>query len=167
MNICFVIGAMKFSGAEKVLSMIAKELLENNNRVSVILLEQEYSIIGDEEGIVTYGAKANGNKISRLLHRWSYIRKNVNNYMEVLASLGLIGFILYYSVYAWELYKSYSYRRDNSCQFCFYTLVGILILEIGQITCYYPMIYVFVPLIEYIIRYKEKKGKDFYESKNC
>ena len=70
-----------------------------------------------------------------------------NNYMEVLASLGLVGFILYYGVYVWELYKSYLYRRDNSCQFCFYTLVGIMILEIGQITCYYPMIYVFVPLI--------------------
>ena len=82
-----------------------------------------------------------------------------NNYMEVLASLGLVGFILYYGVYVWELYKSYLYRRDNSCQFCFYTLVGIMILEIGQITCYYPMIYVFVPLIEYIIRYKEKKKR--------
>lgn len=90
-----------------------------------------------------------------------------NNYMEVLASLGLIGFILYYGVYVWGLCKSYLYRRDNSCQFCFYTLVGIMILEIGQITCYYPMIYVFVPLIEYIIHYKGKKGKDFYESKNC
>ena len=90
-----------------------------------------------------------------------------NNYMEVLASLGLIGFILYYGVYVWELCKSYLYRRDSSCQFCFYTLVGIMILEIGQITCYYPMIYVFVPLIEYIIRYKGKKGNDFYESKNC
>ena len=63
MNICFVIGAMKFSGAEKVLSMIAKELLGNNNRVSIILLEQEHSIIGDEEGITTYGAKANGNNV--------------------------------------------------------------------------------------------------------
>lgn len=90
-----------------------------------------------------------------------------NNYLEVLASLGLIGFILYYGVYVWELCKSYLYRRYNSCQFCFYTLVGIMILEIGQITCYYPMIYVFVPLIEYIIRFKGKKGKDFYESKNC
>ena len=91
MNICFVIGAMKFSGAEKVLSMIAKELLENNNRVSVILLEQEYSIIGDEEGIVTYGAKANGNKISRLLHRWSYIRKNVKKINpDIIISFGSV-----------------------------------------------------------------------------
>ena len=90
-----------------------------------------------------------------------------NNYMEVLASLGLVGFILYYGVYVWELCKSYLYRKENSCKFCFYTLVGIMILEVGQITCYYPMIYVFVPLIEYIIRYKGKKGKDFYESKNC
>lgn len=84
-----------------------------------------------------------------------------NNYMEVLASLGLVGFIVYYSVYIWELCKSYSYRKDNSCHFCFYTLVGIMILEIGQITCYYSMIYVFVPLIEYIIRYKGKKREGF------
>lgn len=91
MNICFVIGAMKFSGAEKVLSMIAKELLGNNNRVSIILLEQEHSIIGDEEGITTYGAKANGNKISRLLRRWSYIRKNVKKINpDIIISFGSV-----------------------------------------------------------------------------
>lgn len=91
MNICFVIGTMKFSGAEKVLSMIAKELLESNNSVSVILLEQEYSVIGDEEGIITYGAKATGNKISRLLHRWSYIRKNVKRINpDIIVSFGSV-----------------------------------------------------------------------------
>lgn len=91
MNICFVIGTMKFSGAEKVLSIIAKELLKNKNRVSVILLEQDYSIIGNEEGIITYGAKANGNKISRLLHRWSYIRKNVNKINpDIIISFGSV-----------------------------------------------------------------------------
>lgn len=91
MNICFVIGAMKYSGAEKVLSMIAKELLENGNRVSIILLEQEYSIIGDEEGITTYGAKAEGNKISRLLRRWSYIRKNVKQINpDIIISFGSV-----------------------------------------------------------------------------
>lgn len=91
MNICFVIGAMKFSGAEKVLSIIAKELLENNNSVSVILLEQEYSVIGDEDGIITYGAKASGNKISRLLHRWSYIRKNVKKINpDIIISFGSV-----------------------------------------------------------------------------
>ena len=78
MKICFVIGSMKFSGAEKVLSIIAKELLENNNEVSVILLEQDYFIRGNEDGIITYGARANGNKVNRLMRRWSYIRKDVN-----------------------------------------------------------------------------------------
>ncbi len=77
MKICFIIGSMKFSGAEKVLSIIAKGLLKKGNEVSVILLEQDYSIISNEDGIVTYGAKAQGNKFKRLFNRWSCIRKNI------------------------------------------------------------------------------------------
>lgn len=90
-----------------------------------------------------------------------------NNYIEVLTSLGFFGFAFYYAIYIWFLCKSFFLRKDIFCQFCFYTLVGIMVLEFGQITCYYPMIYVFVPLIEYIICYKEKTGIFFYESKNC
>lgn len=80
-----------------------------------------------------------------------------NNYLEILVSLGLIGVILYYYIYIWGVYKSYCYRKDSACHFCLYTLVGIMLLEIGQITCYYPMIYIFIPLMAYIIRYKRKR----------
>ena len=91
MKICFVIGSLNFSGAEKVLNIIAKELLKNNNEVSVILLEQDYSIRGNEDEIITYGAKANGNKVNRLLRRWSYIRKDVNTMKpDIIISFGSV-----------------------------------------------------------------------------
>ena len=74
-----------------------------------------------------------------------------NNYLEVLASLGLVGFITYYSLYVWGLIKSYKNRLDGKCFYCTYTLVGVLLLEMTQITCYYPMIYIFLPLMVYVL----------------
>lgn len=74
-----------------------------------------------------------------------------NNYLEVLASLGLLGFLAYYSIYIWGLIKSYKNRLDGKCFYCTYTLVGVFLLEITQVTCYYPMIYIFLPLMVYVL----------------
>lgn len=91
MKICFIIGAMRFSGAEKVLNIIAKELLEKGNQISVILLEQEYDTIRNENGVITYGAKAYGYKIKRLFSRWNYIRKNIKKINpNVIVSFGYV-----------------------------------------------------------------------------
>ena len=73
MRICFVIGAMNYSGAEKVLSIVMGELAKNGNEVAVILLEQPYEVRETVDSIKTFGAKATGNRISRLLKRWKYI----------------------------------------------------------------------------------------------
>ena len=78
MRICFVIGAMNYSGAEKVLSIVMGELAKKGNEVAVILLEQPYEVRETVDSIKTFGAKATGNRISRLLKRWKYIEKNVH-----------------------------------------------------------------------------------------
>ena len=46
MRICFVIGAMNYSGAEKVLSIVMGELAKKGNEVAVILLEQFRAFFG-------------------------------------------------------------------------------------------------------------------------
>lgn len=91
MKICFVIGSMRFSGAEKVLGIIASGLVENGHNVSTILLEQNFDVLGNENGIDTYGAKATGNKFTRLFNRWNYIRKNIKTINpDVVISFGSV-----------------------------------------------------------------------------
>lgn len=90
-HICFVIGAMKYSGAEKVLSIIATELAKRKYKVSVILLEADVNSINTENGITMYGAKANGKKLHRILSRWKNIRTIINNICpDVIVSFGFV-----------------------------------------------------------------------------
>lgn len=90
-HICFVIGAMNYSGAEKVLSIVANEFAAKRYRVSVILLEDEVGSVRSENGITTYGAKATGNKISRILTRWKNIRNVIKQLSpDVVVSFGSV-----------------------------------------------------------------------------
>lgn len=75
MRICFVIGAMNYSGAEKVLSIVMRELAKKGNEVAVILLEQPYEVRETVDSIKTFGAKATGNRISRLLKDGNILRR--------------------------------------------------------------------------------------------
>lgn len=91
MRICFVIGAMNYSGAEKVLSIVMGELAKKGNEVAVILLEQPYEVRETVDSIKTFGAKATGNRISRLLKRWKYIEKNVHEIEpDIVVSFGSV-----------------------------------------------------------------------------
>lgn len=91
MHVCFVIGAMNYSGAEKVLSIIASELAAKKYQVSVILLEDEVGSVRSDNGITTYGAKATGNKISRILTRWKNIRSVVKQLSpDVVVAFGSV-----------------------------------------------------------------------------
>lgn len=78
-----------------------------------------------------------------------------NNYAEVLASLGIIGFPIFYAMYFYGLYNSIKYRYDQLCAYCFYTLIGLMIIEIGQVTCLYPIVYMFFPI--FIIAFNKKR----------
>lgn len=90
-HICFVIGAMNYSGADKVLSIIASEFAKKGYRVSVILLEDEVGSVRSENGITTYGTKATGNKINRILKRWKNIRNVVKQLSpDVVVSFGSV-----------------------------------------------------------------------------
>ena len=91
MKVCFIIGAMNYSGAEKVLSIIMGELADQGEDISVILLEQAYGLKETLGKIKTFGAKADGSTISRLSKRWYYIRKNVQEINpDVVVSFGSV-----------------------------------------------------------------------------
>ena len=61
-----------------------------------------------------------------------------NNYIELLANLGIIGFLLYYSVFVFVLYNLFKYRhfRDSEYDICLVLVLFRLIIDFGQITYY-------------------------------
>ena len=68
-----------------------------------------------------------------------------NNYMEILSSGGIIGFISYYWIYV-KLLISYIRRRDfDDLQYCicFVLLILLLIMDYGMVSYYSKSTYVF------------------------
>lgn len=91
MRVAFVIGSLNFSGAEKVLSIVAQELYKNGNEIHVVLLEKEKGTQGNEGGIIIHGARATGNKIKRLASRWRTIRRTIKDIKpDVVVSFGSV-----------------------------------------------------------------------------
>lgn len=91
MKYCFVIGTLNYSGAEKVLSILINELIKRQNEVSIVLLEREYGNDEIVDGVLQCGAKATGKRISRLMIRWKYLRKNINSINpDVVISFGFV-----------------------------------------------------------------------------
>ena len=69
-----------------------------------------------------------------------------NNYMEILSSGGIVGFISYYWIYV-KLLISYIRRRDfDDLQYCicFVILILLLIMDYGMVSYYSKSTYVFL-----------------------
>ena len=91
MRVCFVVGKMSFSGAEKVLSIVAKSLVEQGDDVHVLLLQKEYGYYAKEENLKIHGVKPSGNKFKRVITRFSNIRKTVKGINpDVVVSFGYV-----------------------------------------------------------------------------
>lgn len=70
-----------------------------------------------------------------------------NNFVEVLASGGIVGFMIYYIIYAYILIKSAHYRKkDPVALYIFASVVGLCMLEYFQVTYLYGMLWVFLAL---------------------
>lgn len=68
-----------------------------------------------------------------------------NNYIELLACGGLVGFSLYYSIYAYFLYCFWKYRkyRDKEFDICLVLLLLNLVVDYGGVSYYGKDTYVF------------------------
>lgn len=78
MKICFVIGSLSFSGAEKVLSALIDKLSKKGNKIHVILLQGENKENKEQENLITYGVNTSGSRIKRIIMR----KKLINNYIN-------------------------------------------------------------------------------------
>ena len=72
-----------------------------------------------------------------------------NNYIELLACGGFVGFTLYYAVYAYFLYSLWKYRiyRDHEYDICLILLLLNLVMDYGAVSYYnkdtYILLYIY------------------------
>ena len=94
-NICFVIGGLSYSGAEKIMTYLIKAFAEDGNNVSVMLLAKEEKYPGFE-GITqipmydSYMEKAHS-RLMRTIIRQKRIRSVIKNSdFDIIVSFGVI-----------------------------------------------------------------------------
>lgn len=91
-----------------------------------------------------------------------------NNYWEILSDLGVVGFISYYWIYIYILYKIivcfFKEKLDNLQYLGFVMLISEIILEWGVVSMYQPFVQIIIALI-YLCCCKTDGKKKFYYSK--
>lgn len=115
-----------------------------------ISLFKQHPILGigiDNPRLFTYGVTGH----SFYLH---------NNFLEILSSGGVVGFILYYWIYVKLLFTLIRKRDFDDPQYCicFVLLILLLIMDYGMVSYYSKSTYVFLllfVLLEMKIRYNQ------------
>jgi len=99
-----------------------------------------------KEGIDLFTTKPIiGNGINAFARLSSFGTYSHNNYIEMLANFGIIGFIVYYSMYAYILFNLIFGRFDLKKVGMFLSIISIILfLEIGLVS--YREIYILLPL---------------------
>ena len=66
-----------------------------------------------------------------------------NNYIELLAGGGIVGFILYYSMYyfLFKRFRLYNYVGDYGLAICQIIMILLLIMDFGMVNCYSKEMY--------------------------
>lgn len=80
-----------------------------------------------------------------------------NNYVEIAADLGIVGFILYYSMHCYVLFKAIKFRKyDKGLSTIIVTLVVLLLISDIGIVSYYYKEYYFYLILSFISIYEMK-----------
>ena len=83
-----------------------------------------------------------------------------NNFVEILISGGLMGFLIYYSLYIYIWISSKKYKQsDLLSKYVYVSIIGLFILEMGQVTYLYTVPLYFLTLVG---TYCMKKCNDDY-----
>ena len=92
----------------------------------------------------------------RIIGPWEIVSDN--NYLDILVSSGIIGFIIYYSYVLLVLYDYWRIKKkSNICKIFFFVFILNLIMEYAQVT-YFERSYGIINTMLFYILYNERKG---------
>lgn len=89
-----------------------------------------------------------------------------NNFIDLLAGVGLIGTALYYSMYVYllkELYRISVKQKNDAATLMFVIVLVLLIMDYGMVSYYSKMTYIYLSMAAGAIsigKYNEKKAKE-------
>ncbi|MGO1371979.1 MAG: ATP-grasp fold amidoligase family protein, partial [Senegalia sp. (in: firmicutes)] len=94
----------------------------------------------------------------RIIGPWGIVADN--NFLEILVSSGIIGFVIYYSYLFFIIHDYFSIKKKSKiCKILFFIFILTLGMEIGSVT-YFERNFMFTNIITYYILYKEMKEND-------
>lgn len=79
-----------------------------------------------------------------------------NNYMELLVSGGIIGFIIYYGYIGIRILKSKLYHKNEHTDLIYILLISILIIDMGTVNFYSRVPFYFRTIVMFILIAKMK-----------
>ena len=106
-----------------------------------------------------------GNSLE-LLGRSGYNRTYLHsNMVELLACLGIVGFLIYYSIYFYLGYKLFKYRKcdDGITNLCFVLLVMMFIMDYAQVTYYDKVQYLYFMCFFLNVKFVEARNRNDLE----
>lgn len=74
-----------------------------------------------------------------------------NNYVEILVSLGVVGFLVYYFPYFYTIKYCIKNKSNALARFVIYSLIGFMLLEFWQVTYLYSVPMVFLAVVMSIV----------------
>lgn len=137
---------------------------------SSLWLRKQYRRIGMEQFFKTpllgIGI-GSSHLLTQTLGRDTYLH---NNFVELLACGGIIGFTIYYSIYAYLFYQLFKYRKYDNRGFaiCFILLAILFVMDYGTVSYYSKTQYFYFMLCFLEVRNMKRKAKEnfmeeFYE----
>ena len=127
-----------FSGLVERIDSLIMVVFKHEGGVSGDVWRVAYQEVGIEQFFKTpiWGIGIdNSYLITSPLGRETYLH---NNYIELLACGGLVGFLIYYSIYFYIFYNLFKYKdgNDSLSIICIVLAILILIMDFGMVTYY-------------------------------
>ena len=91
-----------------------------------------------------------------------------NGFVEILAGGGIIGFVLYYSSYAYILANLFKYRKykDDSYGLCIILTIIFLFRDYAMVSMYSKMTYFYFVIFFIYVENLKKRKRDYYSIQN-
>lgn len=131
----------------------ASVALNGSDQIRSFLFEKTIQLIIDNPMGIGFGG------VAHYLNVYSH-----NNYIEILASIGLIGFLIFYSIYFISLKNILKKSNENLIRNLFLScLIGLAFIEVYQVTYLYKIPMFFIASAYYFG--KKEKERNLNEGK--
>ena len=131
-------------------------------------LRKQYRIIGLEQFYNTpiFGIGIGSSHIlTQRIGESTYLH---NNFVELLACGGIVGFAIYYSIYAYLIYQLFKYRKYDKKGFaiCIILLAIFLVMDYGMVSYYTKNQYFYFMLLFLEVKNIKRKAIENYKERN-